>query len=150
MKRDKFFYLVRRERLNNERGSELEIMRAVEAGMTDAHWKEIFEAMFALTWRQQRHEITERASRVIKETGRARAESRKNMKVAVVKLKFALMDHMLSNGKLLRYATFGDVRKEGGWLTAIGKLDFPDNAVVGKHLTESNLVALRGRNRKAA
>jgi hypothetical protein len=25
-------------------------------------------------------------------------------------------DHMMSNGKLLRYCTFGDVRREGGWL----------------------------------
>jgi len=145
VKRDKFYHLVRRERLNKERGSELEIMQSVKAAMTPAHWDEIFAAMFALTWRQQRHEINEASSRVVKETGRARAAVRKSAKVSAIKLSFALMDHLLSTGKLLRYATFGEVRREGGWLSAIGKLDFPDNAVVGKHLTEANLKAMHKR-----
>jgi hypothetical protein len=56
-------------------------------------------------------------------------------------LRAALFDHVLSNGKTLREATFGDCAKEGGWLCSIAKLGRA-NEIVGKKLEEKDLTNL--------
>lgn len=58
-----------------------------------------------------------------------------------------LMDHMLSNGKALRNATFGECAAESGWLQEVAKQGKP-TAIVGKHLTEKELWALHIRGSK--
>ena len=74
--------------------------------------------------------------------GRARrAETRE----AVNALKACLMDHALSNGTLLRFASFGDAAREGGWLCDVGKQGKP-NEIIGKKLTDANLQDIRQRH----
>jgi hypothetical protein len=70
-----------------------------------------------------------------------RAETRE----AVNALKACLMDHALSSGVLLRFATFGDAAREGGWLSDIAKLGKP-NEIIGKKLTDANLQDIRQRH----
>jgi hypothetical protein len=62
-----------------------------------------------------------------------------------------LMDHRLAGGELLRFATFGDVAKEGGWLTALSKHG-KANEIVGRKLGETDLrnVFKRYHDRDAA
>lgn len=56
-----------------------------------------------------------------------------------------LMDHALSDGTLLRFATFGQCAREGNWLSNIAKHGKP-NEVVGKKLTEADLQNLHQRH----
>jgi len=56
-----------------------------------------------------------------------------------------LLDFVLSDGKQLRFATFGDCARDGGWLLAVAKCGRP-NEIVGKKLTEIDLRNLRQRN----
>lgn len=78
---------------------------------------------------------------------------RQKSKRAVDKLKgniLSLMDHYLSSGTLIRFATFAEAGKEGGWLTAVSKLG-KANEIIGRKLTEKDLqnVALRFQARVA-
>ena len=56
-----------------------------------------------------------------------------------------LMDHALSDGTLLRFGTFGQAGRDGGWLTDIAKLGKP-NEIIGKKLTEAELQNIRQRH----
>jgi hypothetical protein len=81
-----------------------------------------------------------------------RAETRGSIESLKSKLRSCLMDHQLSDGTLLRNATFGQCRREGDWLAAIGNAG-QSNEVVGKKLTETDLHNLAKRfyrDRKSA
>lgn len=53
-------------------------------------------------------------------------------------LKVALLDLTLSTGKALRHSSFGDCRREGGWLLDVSKCGRA-NEIVGKKLSEADL-----------
>lgn len=56
-----------------------------------------------------------------------------------------LMDHLLSDGTPLRFGTFGQAARDGGWLADIAKLGKP-NEIIGKKLTEAELQNIRQRH----
>ncbi len=56
-----------------------------------------------------------------------------------------LMDLRTSTGKKIRDCTFGELKKEAGWLGAIAKLGKPTE-IVGKKLAETDLFNIRMRN----
>lgn len=56
-----------------------------------------------------------------------------------------LMDHQLSDGTALRFGTFGQAARDGGWLADIAKLGKP-NEIIGKKLTEAELQNIRQRH----
>ncbi len=59
-----------------------------------------------------------------------------------------LLDHALSDGTLLRHATFGACAREAGWLAAVAKQGKPQE-IVGRKLTEDNLQNLMRRFQNA-
>jgi hypothetical protein len=56
-----------------------------------------------------------------------------------------LMDQVLSCGKRLRDATFGDCKKEGSWYLDLAKVG-KANQIVGKQLTEKQVTEVRKRH----
>lgn len=61
------------------------------------------------------------------------------------RMKACLMDYILSDGTMLRNATFGQCANEGGWLIDISKQGAA-NEIVGKKLKEIDLRNLLKRN----
>lgn len=57
----------------------------------------------------------------------------------------SLMNHVLPDGSLLKYATVAQCRNWGGWLSDITKGMKP-NEVIGKHLDEKSLRAVYNRH----
>lgn len=111
------------------------------------YWRPIFDYWFANTFRHffveelSEHSVTvqeRRSTRVIGSENRAAVNNTKTQ------LRSILMDHVLSNGKRLREATFGECGAEGGWLQAIAKCG-KANEIVGKKLTEADLHNLQKR-----
>lgn len=76
-------------------------------------------------------------------------ERRAGTREAINKLKdrmvACLMDHQLSDGTALRFGTFGQAARDGGWLADIGKLG-KHNEIIGKKLTEAELQNIRQRH----
>lgn len=85
------------------------------------------------------------AERSQKTTGKDRQRAAHSLKE---QLKACLLDYALSDGTLLRSATFGQCEREGGWLLDISKCG-KANEIVGKKLTETNIRDLLARHGKA-
>ncbi len=134
----------------NPRASEKELSNLTWEKINDQQIKQIFDYWFANAYRSFRVEVDKNSVTILRQyrdMRAERAEGKKRRSIIKQKLNMALMDHMLSNGKLLRDGTFGDCAKEGGWLLAVSKLGKP-NEIVGKKLTETDLINIRSRNRR--
>lgn len=157
--------LLRDAIISNPRASEAEIAEIVWETVRNerGYHKPIFDYWFANNYRHFYTEETENGMSVVvtEMKGKARASgavvtngsgnrgetarsNREKVETAKKEMMVVLMDHMLSSGKRLRAATFGECLKEGGWLALVGKQGRP-NEVVGKHLTEKDLLNLRLR-----
>lgn len=77
----------------------------------------------------------------------AKGTRTRNIIDMVSRMEAKLMDHLLSDGTALRFASFGQCQREGGWLLSIGKMG-KANEVVGKKLTEKDLRNLLQRHAK--
>lgn len=135
----------------NPRASEKEISALMWTAMQSntAIRCAIFDYWFERHFKRFSIHTTKHTVAVIEKHREIRERGKKIIKAVKEKLTVALMDHVLSNGTLLRFATFGDCRAEGGWLSAVGKLGRA-NEVIGKKLTEIDLINIRTRNKKAA
>lgn len=105
----------------------------------------VYDYWFGNVFRSVKVIVNKHSVAVQKKTRKARAEGKRTRHAVTAKLQMALMDHMLSNGKLLRFATFGECAKEGGWLATLAKCGKPTQ-LVGNVLTEPDLWNLRQRN----
>lgn len=88
-----------------------------------------------------------RARRTPEETAKAAARRTELVTEMKTKIVSRLMEFTLSDGTQLRHATFGQCREEGSWLASIGKLG-KTNEIVGKKLTEADLLSLKQRHSK--
>lgn len=137
--------------LANPKASEAEIAEAVWETIRNerGYWRSIFDYWFANNYRHfyvdelDEHSVTIRERRTVRANGNNKQEvaSRKD------ELRTILMDHVLSSGKRLRDATFRECAQESGWLREVAKQGKP-NAIVGKHMTEKDLLNLRMRATK--
>lgn len=149
--------LLRNVLLGNPAASEKEIFDAVSSEVVrdPGYWGSIITHWFASSYPKVAVEVIGPGSvrfqtRLFhKSPPEDRAERRaaeieavENIKLQITKN--VLMDFVLSNGKALRSATFGDCANEGGWLLAISKRGRA-NEIVGKKLTEADLVNLQRR-----
>lgn len=134
---------------NNARASEKEWSDlAYEQLSKGPHARTIFEYWFANNLRSFEVELAADTTVVRDRIGVIR-EIKSRAKRMRAKLQEALMDHMLSNGLLLREATFGDCAREAGWLGDVAKRGNA-HEVVGKTLTEKDLHNIYQRNSAAA
>lgn len=107
----------------------------------------IFDYWFANNYRSFFIDELEDTSPIppsLKPMRKSNQPTRAEIDSAKEELRPILMDHLLSNGKLLRNSTFKECEKEGGWLKEISKYGKPSE-VVGKQLTEENLWNLHKR-----
>lgn len=138
--------------------------RASEAEIADVVWDTVknergyiwplFEYWFTNTYKRYFIEEVSEHETVLHEVKKTRTngdernndryENRNTLNNVKKQLKAVLMDHVLSNGKLLREATFRDCQIEGGWFKEIAKQGKP-NEIVGKKLTEKDLCSLLTR-----
>lgn len=139
---------------NAPRASEAEIRETVWQTIKNekAYLPAIFDYWFTNNYRHFFVRELEEHSTVIEELKQQRKVERKSNQPTRVEIEDAkavlrplLMDLQLSTGKLLRDSTFGECKRESGWLRDVAKQGKP-NAVVGKQLTEKDLCALRFRN----
>jgi hypothetical protein len=136
--------------------------RASEAEIREATWEiirnereylpAIFDYWFTNNYRQFFVDEVAEHSTAIQEviSKRPRASnqpSRDEVEQEKEKLRPILMDQVLSTGKPLRSATFGECAAESGWLREVAKQG-PPNALVGRRLTERQLWNLRTRSFK--
>lgn len=133
---------------------------ASEKEISDSMWavmnsnaairRDIFEHWFGLNFKRFAVETTEHSTAIIEKHRKMRRIGKRTTKAVKEKLKIVLMDHMLSCGTILRFATFGECVAEGGWLSEVGKFGRA-NQVVGKTLTETDIQNIRSRvSRKLA
>jgi hypothetical protein len=114
----------------------------------------IFDYWFTNNYRQFFVEEIAEHSVAIREKHRTVTKRGSNQptrrEIDAVKAELApiLMDQILSNGKALRDATFGECAAESGWLRDVAKQGRP-TAIVGKKLTEKELWSLRARSFKS-
>lgn len=142
--------LIRQEIKNNPKGTERAIAEAVWEIIKNerGYWKSIFEYWFTNNYRSFVVKRTTEHEVVVEERPPHKRASANmfshDINNAKAQIKTILMDQVLSTGKKLRDSTFGECATEGGWLLAVAKQGNP-NAIVGKHLTEKDLWALRMR-----
>lgn len=142
--------------LTNPRGSEAEIRDVVwETIRNEKRYLEpIFDYWFTNNYRHfyadeiGKHSVAIYERKIGARNGNGHNNISKEVEQRKNELKTLLLDHVLSNGKALREATFRDCRQEGGWLIEVAKQGRA-NEVVGKKLTEKNLMALRLRAMKS-
>jgi hypothetical protein len=130
---------------DNPRASEREIYDISSRILSDGrYFKAIFEYWFTNNYRSFFHGRLAAPSKTVADRGAARAWIAGSLEKESIKrrIKTAFLDYILSNGRALRDSTFGECKKEGGWLTAISKLGKP-NEVVGKVLSEKRVAGLR-------
>lgn len=108
-------------------------------------FQDVFEYWFENIFRRLEVIHKQHSATVKTKLAAIRRKGKKTGKAVVEKLKFALMDHVLTSGKLLRFATFADCEREGGWLRDVARQGKPTQ-VVGNVLTEQQLLNLKGRN----
>lgn len=149
MKPYKLQRLLRDAIRDNPRGSEKEISDAcwgIAKASPDLHHA-LFQYWFKNSYRDfVVAEMTPNSIAVlpVRRAVVSAAERGSAVSILVDRMEARLMDHLLSDGTALRFATFGQCTKEGGWLLAIGKQG-KANEVVGKKLTEANLQNLLKR-----
>lgn len=143
--------LIRDAVISRPRASEAEIRNVVWETIKNekGYFETIFDYWFANNYRSFFIEELENEAILITPVKRTCARqsnqpSRPEIEKAKEEMRPILMDHMLSGGMLLREATFGECKKEGGWLKEVAKYGKPSE-VVGKHLTEKDLWNLRKR-----
>lgn len=88
---------------------------------------------------------TGNSSAVISIKQARRASTREAINKLKDRMVACLMDHQLSDGTALRFGTFGQAARDGGWLADIAKLGKP-NEIIGKKLTEAELQNIRQRH----
>lgn len=156
MKPEKLRDLLRDTLRDNQRASEAEV-RAIcwEACKSNPELiAALFEYWFGNSYRDFTVIAGSQQSTAVISIDRKRSTSNREI-VAKVKdqLKAALMDYALSDGTLLRFATFAQCARDGNWLAAVAKAGKPTE-VVGKKLTEADLQNLlrrfRAKRRKVA
>lgn len=134
--------------LANPKASEAHIAEVVWETVRNerGYWRSIFDYWFANNYRHFYVDELAEHSVTVSERRTVRANGNRKQEIATRKeeLRTILMDHALSSGKLLRNATFRECAQESGWLREVSKQGKP-NAIVGKHLTEKDLLNLRMR-----
>lgn len=142
--------LLRQVMLDNPRASEKEIFDAFCEGLNNDHsyWGAITEYWFANNFRScSVAQMGNNSVAFIEQRAERRDYRRREVAEAhelKEKIKTVLMDFVLSSGKQLRDATFGECRTEGGWLLEISKRG-KANEIVGRKLTEADLKSLHKR-----
>jgi len=128
--------------LGNPNASEAEIYRVTRAALNESAGllDEIIKSWFERAYRSFRVESEGYSTTIVSTSKTAQTTRSVGIKIKEA-IKSTLMDHVLSNGKALRFATFGDCATEGGWLSAIARHG-KAHEVVGKRLTESDLQTL--------
>jgi len=146
MKPYKLQRLLRDAIRDNPKGSEKEISDAcwgVAKAAPDLHHA-LFQYWFKNSYRDFVVAEMTPTSIAVLPVRRAVVSRGHEVSQMVARMEAKLMDHVLSDGTALRFATFGQCTKEGGWLIAVGKQG-KANEVVGKRLTEVNLQNLLKR-----
>lgn len=146
--------LLHRVMRENPRGSEKEVFEGFcdHVENDPGYWGAIIEYWFANNYRLfYVSEIAANSVAISRRETKQRARDVVAREKAIIKdrLRAALMDLVLSNGKKLREATFGDCEREGGWLLAISKRG-KRGEIVGKKLTEDDLHNIQRRFAEAA
>lgn len=156
MKPEKLTDLLRIVRGENPRASEAEVRDICRAkALADrALIGELFDYWFGNSYRdvaviggaQQSFAVisVDRPRQSSETRAATRAATSAKIRARAGEMMACLMDHALSDGTLLRFATFGQCAREGSWLSDIAKQGKPTE-VVGKKLTETDLQNLRRR-----
>lgn len=157
MKPEKLSELLRMIRGDNPRASEAEIREICRAKVLadQALIGDLFDYWFGNSFRdfaaiggvQHSFAVVSAYSKRQPSETRAATLAATRAKINALKgeMMACLMDHALSDGTLLRFATFGQCAREGNWLSNIAKHGKP-NEVVGKKLTEADLQNLHQRH----
>lgn len=146
--------VLRRILASTPNASEKEVMdEARDLILADeAYVEAIFKYWFANNYRaytktaESDTVIILRQRRPVQLLKKERVAKAEQLKTAV---RIALMEHVLTNGKMVRDSTFGDCKREGGWLLEVAKQG-KSNEIVGRKLTEKNLAALYLRASRAS
>lgn len=160
MKPEKLSELLRSVKRDNPRASEAEVRDACWTAVCNdpTFNRPLFDYWFGNSFRDfvviggssnSIAVVSVDRTRAVEIEGEARqvktAQTREAITALKDKLKACLMDHALSDGTLLRFGTFGQAGRDGGWLSDIAKLGKP-NEIIGKKLTEANLQDVRQRH----
>lgn len=140
-------YTILQEEYRKSPGESPAGLRAkVREHVTAAHFEELFKNWFKQYYPKVRSEHMENAGRARRAPRTAEERVRARAALAAM-VRGRLMDLVLSNGKKLRESTFGDCRRESGWLASIAELG-KTNEIVGNHLAEEDLVKLWKRSKR--